>query len=115
MNRPSEQIYEAVYNLYPASATQRLHDNWCRKVNSMSWEQVYGIYYSRIVRSPQNQTQMANSFAKNSKVNNIWHESTQYECTVCGAKYKRDNPDLMCCEYCNSKFEEENENGIKNA
>lgn len=50
---------------------------------------------------------------KNSKCNSIWHEPTQYVCTVCGAKYTRDNPDLKYCEYCNAKLKEESTHGIR--
>lgn len=47
-----------------------------------------------------------------SKVNDIWHEKTEYACPKCGAEYIRDNPDLKYCEYCNAKLEEEcNSNG----
>lgn len=117
-NRPPAHVYEALYEMYPASY------GWKNKVNSMSWHQVWGIYNDRILHhergydnvqdTMQRELAKLSPLTKNSKVNDIWHEKTRYECTACGAKYTRDNPDLKYCEYCNSKFEEENDYDIRN-
>jgi hypothetical protein len=62
-------------------------------------------------RSERSDDMYCGLFGK-SKVNDIWHEKTEYACPKCGAKYTRDNPDLKYCEYCNAKLEEEcNSNG----
>lgn len=97
------EAYCAVLGLYPNSA------GWRYKVNRMPSSQVLGIYYDRIVNAKQKL--MANNLKKNSRVEHIWrdnNERTQYHCTACGATYRRDNPDLTHCEFCNSKIEEEN-------
>ena len=52
---------------------------------------------------------MANNLSKNSKSESIWHDKTTYHCAACGATYKRDNPDLAHCEYCNNKLIDEEE------
>lgn len=96
MYRPPAYVYEGVFSLYPNIS------GWRKKVSSMSYRQVWGIYRDRILMP-----KMASSLSKNSKSESIWHDKTTYHCTVCGATYKRDNPDLTHCEYCNAKLIEE--------
>lgn len=118
LSKPPGHVYEALYEMYPASY------GWKRKVNSMSWLQVWGIYNDRILNRERGrdsiQKLVTSELAKNSKVNDIWRDKeaeeiprptpTKYRCQCCSAEYARDNPDLVYCEYCNSKLEEENEN-----
>lgn len=96
MYRPPAYVYEGVFSLYPNIS------GWRKKVLSMPYRQVWGIYRDRILMP-----KMASSLSKNSKSESIWHDKTTYHCTVCGATYKRDNPDLTHCEYCNAKLIEE--------
>jgi hypothetical protein len=111
MSEPTGIVYQAVYDLYKNTA---MYGNWRRKVDAMPPHQVWGIYYTRVVHAPKPAAYALSSLAVKTKANSIWHEPTEYHCTQCGAKYKRDNPDLKYCEYCNSKFEEENDYGIRN-
>lgn len=96
MHRPPDYVYAGVFSLYPSQV------GWRRKVLSMPYHQVWGIYRDRILMP-----KMANNLSKNSKSESIWTDKTTYHCAACGATYKRDNPDLTRCEYCNSIINEE--------
>lgn len=96
MHRPAGYVYEGVFSLYPHSG------GWKNKVLKMPYHQVWGIYRDRIL-TPR----MASNLAAKSKSESIWSEPTLYVCSVCGATYKRDNPDLTHCEYCNAIINEE--------